>query len=482
MNSVNICKLFQLKLYDIQKQIVCLIVLLLLLFSNSMTQTQVSFSQHTIDTDLDGASFVKVEDMDGDGDKDVVAAARGAGQIVWYEYLTWNKDTIVSNWTEPYISVANMDGDDDYDVVASSFAINRISWFENPDWNENVINGNAPGAVGVCAADINKDDTMDVVVAHGYNNEIVWYEGPHWGIHLIGSNVITPSPPNYPDNVFVHDIDGDQDLDVLITIWNVNFTIGSLILYTNNDPDTTWTKTVVDPDIGYILSLDVADMDFDDTLDVVATSVGHDMVLWYDLPSWTRGDTIDPDFNATGMGIGDIDKDDIVDVVAAGQDTTPPGVRWYKGPGWQMNAVYPQDVGFHSLIVTDLDDDTDMDIITTLVQWDQVWWFENLLIPTTGILNDKHTNIPSDFSLKQNYPNPFNPSTIIEFDLPKSSEVTLKVYNILGERVATLVSERLTSGSYSYKWSQPAGIASGVYLYRLEAEGFVETRKMIIVR
>jgi hypothetical protein len=100
---------------------------------------------------------------------------------------------------------------------------------------------------------------------------------------------------------------------------------------------------------------------------------------------------------------------------------------------------------------------------------------------TTG-LEQKPKVITQSFSLSQNYPNPFNPITTIEFDLPKTSEVSLKVFNILGEEVATLVSGRLSTGSYSYEWSRPAGIASGVYLYRLETSGYVKTRKMILMK
>jgi hypothetical protein len=88
---------------------------------------------------------------------------------------------------------------------------------------------------------------------------------------------------------------------------------------------------------------------------------------------------------------------------------------------------------------------------------------------------------PSTFRLIQNYPNPFNPSTIIEFVLPKISDVTLNIYNILGEKVSTLVSDRLSAGSYSYEWDA-SDLSSGVYLYRLETEGFVETKKMILMR
>ena len=90
-------------------------------------------------------------------------------------------------------------------------------------------------------------------------------------------------------------------------------------------------------------------------------------------------------------------------------------------------------------------------------------------------------NIPSHFSLKQNFPNPYNSSTIIQFDLPKTSQITLKIFNILGEEVTALVSSRLAGGSYTYEWDG-SNEASGVYLYRLEAEGFIKTRKMVLVR
>jgi hypothetical protein len=85
------------------------------------------------------------------------------------------------------------------------------------------------------------------------------------------------------------------------------------------------------------------------------------------------------------------------------------------------------------------------------------------------------------YALYQNYPNPFNPITTIEFDIPKTSEVTLKIFDILGEEVATLVSDRLSAGSYSYEWDASQN-ASGVYIYRLKAGNYVETRKMILMK
>jgi len=89
--------------------------------------------------------------------------------------------------------------------------------------------------------------------------------------------------------------------------------------------------------------------------------------------------------------------------------------------------------------------------------------------------------IPSDFHLSQNYPNPFNPITSIEFQIPKSEYVALKIYNVLGQHVATLFSDKMLSGHYKYIWNA-SGFASGVYYYRIEAGKYVETRKMILIR
>jgi hypothetical protein len=88
----------------------------------------------------------------------------------------------------------------------------------------------------------------------------------------------------------------------------------------------------------------------------------------------------------------------------------------------------------------------------------------------------------TSYVLSQNYRNPFNPSTTIKFNLPEARDITLKVFNILGEEVVTLVSGRLTASSYSYNWSRSSGIASGIYFYRLEREGYVKTKKMILMK
>lgn len=100
--------------------------------------------------------------------------------------------------------------------------------------------------------------------------------------------------------------------------------------------------------------------------------------------------------------------------------------------------------------------------------------------PISGI-SSFSSEVPSSYSLNQNYPNPFNPVTKINFALPKSGLVTLKVYDVLGKEVATLVNGFQTAGTYSYEFDG-AKLTSGVYFYRIEANGFTDTKKMLLIK
>jgi len=107
-------------------------------------------------------------------------------------------------------------------------------------------------------------------------------------------------------------------------------------------------------------------------------------------------------------------------------------------------------------------------------------WRRPLYQVVTEIVDE--TNVqPKEFSLEQNYPNPFNPSTTINFSIPNEELVSLKVFNSLGEEVIELVNESKPAGNYSVPFDA-SGLASGIYLYKIIAGGFIQTRKMILVK
>jgi hypothetical protein len=94
---------------------------------------------------------------------------------------------------------------------------------------------------------------------------------------------------------------------------------------------------------------------------------------------------------------------------------------------------------------------------------------------------EKIAVVPNDYNLAQNYPNPFNPSTTIRYSVPQSSQVIIKVFDILGNEIETLVNEQKSTGTYEITWFA-GNLPSGVYFYRLQAGNFVETKKMILMK
>jgi hypothetical protein len=95
------------------------------------------------------------------------------------------------------------------------------------------------------------------------------------------------------------------------------------------------------------------------------------------------------------------------------------------------------------------------------------------------------SSAPAAFALSQNYPNPFNPSTVISYQLAVNSQVTLKVYNMLGQEVATLVNGPQEAGVYTVSFNTSKGtlgLSSGVYVYRLQAGSFISTKKLVLMK
>jgi hypothetical protein len=114
----------------------------------------------------------------------------------------------------------------------------------------------------------------------------------------------------------------------------------------------------------------------------------------------------------------------------------------------------------------------------------QGWWIDdirlnNYCIATIGV--NGNSEIPLKFALEQNYPNPFNPSTNIKFELPKQEFVTIKIFDVMGREVASLVNETKEAGYHSIVFNG-ADLSSGLYIYKIEAGDFTDTKKMILIK
>ena len=189
--------------------------------------------------------------------------------------------------------------------------------------------------------------------------------------------------------------------------------------------------------------------------------------------------------------IADLDGDADNDFAVANMLSNTVSVLLNNGDGTFAPKV-GYDAGFQALSVfgADLDGDGDNDLAVASGRGVSV--LLNLSdIPITDSTavteyEEPSSDVPEIYSLTQNYPNPFNPQTVIYYDLPVQSHINISVYNITGQIVATLVDGHRSAGSYSLVWDgkddNGKRLANGVYVYRLLADGFVKTRKMVLMK
>lgn len=110
-------------------------------------------------------------------------------------------------------------------------------------------------------------------------------------------------------------------------------------------------------------------------------------------------------------------------------------------------------------------------------------WSVPIEILSVGVNGEDYASIPSEFNLKQNFPNPFNPTTNIEFSLPYNTDVLLKVYDLTGKEIVTLINEMKTTGNHKINFDAAEyNLSSGVYFYSLTANGFTQTKPMMLLK
>ncbi len=276
----------------------------------------------------------------------------------------------------------------------------------------------------------------------------------------------------------------------------------------------TSSYVVSDPQIGLAgagcwKSAAVADFDGDGSNEIILaswSSSNNDVYLLTHsadtLMSHKIVDVPDASYRSYGGAVGDIDGDGNLDFVFGTRQSTPNGIihrAEFQGgdvtdpANWTLTVIdtnVSPALQYDIVVTANLDSDPEDEVVYSgiprgLTATDPPQPIVILEYVTTGI-EDQSIAVPSDFALHQNYPNPFNPETHIAFDLPKTTNVTITVYNTLGQKVKTLVNETRQAGRHTVTWdgTDEFGnkVASGVYIYQIRAGNFVQAKKMSLMR
>ena len=241
---------------------------------------------------------------------------------------------------------------------------------------------------------------------------------------------------------------------------------------------------------------------------VVATM--FDDANWTKLHDWKVGNTFNEGGENRGNLIGDVDRDGKPDIYLAGNNFgSILDIEYDGGPvtsvdsySFFVTAIDANDDvnGGHfarpsNIQLVDMDGDGHLEILA-IVPWSGDNPVDNLLglylfeydntSPITAIVDGFSDQLPRTLALRQNYPNPFNPTTSIMYDVPASATVSLRIFDMLGRNVITLVNEQQSAGTYSVEWngknSRGIQVTSGIYFYRLQAGQSATTKKMLLLR
>ena len=296
------------------------------------------FTRHAIDQSFDGAKLAYGVDLDSDGDVDVIGGASYADEIAWWENdgaESFDKHTIDSSFDIPFnLSATDLDSDGDMDVLGSSpgWDEDGIAWWENDgaqQFTRHRIDPSVSRATCVSGVDLDSDGDMDVVASEN-GGAIFWYE--NGGTQEFARHTIDP---DFQTNSSLHpvDMDSDGDMDVVGTAVNMGIGQRDEVVWWENDGNQQFTKRVIDASVSWMRSAYATDID----------------------------------------GDGDVD-------VLGGADAGNEDLAWWENDGDQQftkHVIDPFTYWVSDVYAIDLDGDSDVDVLNVSRYWNEVAWYEN---------------------------------------------------------------------------------------------------------
>ncbi|HSW55223.1 MAG TPA: FG-GAP-like repeat-containing protein [Ignavibacteriaceae bacterium] len=483
--------------------------------------------------DIDYHGHLDVGDVNGDGWPDVAVSVyigpSGFGSPGKVKLYLNNAGTLSSNpdWVSGDMvytfscSFGDADGDGDLDLAVAG----GESYQNNPEqpriyYNiggtlESLPSWKATASqysYDVNWADFDNDGDLDLVFA-GESTPNRIFENVNGTISLTPIWQSTDAS-QYANSLFVGDVNNDGYLDLAISDNSQLGGSGRFKIYLNNNGTMSTTPFWTSTFSGYGSGINLADIDNDNDLDLITGGWWQPVRIYLNSGGTF---TTTPQYTSTSTSVvevivmGDVDKDAVQDVqeifisdgtrklfymprtplqelsrVIVDSDTLQYNQYCYDlENGWISLASQP-DSGAAILVEASVSWDLDMGI----TNWDNNKGNYLFLNTSDPVFVANEENLPDDFVLHQNYPNPFNPTTNIGFRISDGGFVSLKVYDVLGNEVATLIDEYKPAGSYEVEFNASSGssfrlvrnLGSGIYFYQLRAGKFVQTKKMILLR
>lgn len=453
--------------------------------------------RHYLYSEIEAVRFTQITDIDNDGDLDIVVTAGDNGvkteedEIVWYENR--GKTSFIENRIDDNISfpadlaLGDLDDDGFTDVIATAYEDSSLFWYKKngPGWKRFVVDESLNNPLGCDVSDINSDNNLDIAVCAYGENKILWYMNN--GSGLFTPKVVDPNL-NEPQKIKIGDMDNDGDLDIVVTTLDTNNTV---VLYLNNGAEVFSRSTLVTGQKSS--ALDIGDWDGNNTLDIIVgfdkgTSVGsakRDIAVLLNNGQANFSDSTIAvlEERTDVLKLVDVDKDDDLDIIFGSGSAGIFPLRLAlnsDGSFESIKDITNRAVRVYGIAAEDINEDGVVDIVAS----DQVNSTNNLLLLVGSIetsISRELSIMPTAFDLNQNYPNPFNPSTNIKFTVPRNAHVVLKVFNVLGEEVATLVNKRMSPGNYNANFDAK-NLTSGIYFYTLFSDNFIQTKKMLLLK
>ncbi len=347
--------------------------------------------QQIITNTADGTRVIFVADFDGDSFPDVVSANKFGSSITWYKNLDgtgFGSENLIATINQPInVHAADIDGDDDLDVLSLSAPDDLIVWYENLDGlgafsSQKIISSTEDGASEIVAADVDGDLDLDVISGSD-STGLSWFENMD-GSGIFGPKQIINASASNPRSISVIDIDGDTDLDIVASS---SGTV-TVVWYENLDGLGNFGgQQIVAPSALAVESIFVVDLDGDLDNDILAGTPAADRLVWYenlDGMGSFGGDIVlsNQTDGITSIFAADLDNDDDIDVLSSSfQDGK---IAWYEnldgfGDFGLQQIITTNTIGTRHVFAADVDNDTDIDVFSASQNDDKIAWYENLI-------------------------------------------------------------------------------------------------------